>query len=118
MRTTLVFLLLTVLFSAPAIAQSIDGDWEYTSMTSEGKLKQFDGNGKPWLELRNGQWSLMLSGRLSGGGIYTQQGKKLIMKYDDGSLYGDFDVVLTEPKMTLTGVGETEGFDLGLQRVK
>lgn len=87
-------------------------------MTAEGKVDKFEGSGRPWLELKGGTWSLMLSGRLSGGGPYVSQGRKLIMKYEDGSLYGDFEAVLKEPYLELTGVGETRGFDLKMQRVK
>lgn len=110
--------LLFLLVSVSVLAQPVEGDWTYLRMVEDGKVKEFSGAGLPWLELKKGLWSLMLSGRLSGGGPYSIAGNRLTMKYEDGSLYGTFQVRMAEPGMILTGVGESKGFDLHCQRQK
>jgi hypothetical protein len=107
-----------LLISLPALAQPVEGDWTYLRMVEDGKTREFSGSGLPWLELKKGLWSLMLSGRLSGGGPYSIAGNRLTMKYEDGSLYGTFQVKMAEPGMILTGVGDSKGFDLHCQRQK
>jgi hypothetical protein len=106
------------MLTVSAVAQPLEGNWEYVKMVSDGKVKEFQGSGLPWLELLKGQWSLMLSGRLSGGGPYQFSGDRLLMKYEDGSTYGDFRVQFAPPGMVLTGVGPSKGFDLHCRRVK
>ena len=51
-------------------------------------------------------------------GDWTYLGNRLTMKYEDGSLYGTFQVQMAEPGMILTGVGESKGFALHCQRQK
>lgn len=76
--------------------------WNLTSMTTKGETEKKTGAPGPDVEFcRDGKWGMLHYGGAREAGTYQVQGGRLVMKMEDGSLYGDFQIKRNGNEMTL-----------------
>jgi hypothetical protein len=72
------------------------------SMTTKGETEKKNDAPGPDVELcRDGKWGMLHYGGAREAGTYQMQGGRLIMKMEDGSLFGDFQIKRNGNEMTL-----------------
>jgi hypothetical protein len=86
--------------SAPA---SLAGTyWNLISMTTKGETEKQSGAPGPDVEFcRDGKWGMLHYGGAREAGTYQPQGGRLLMKMEDGSLFGNFQIKRNGNEMTL-----------------
>lgn len=76
--------------------------WNMTSMTTKGETeKKSDAPGPDVEFCRDGKWGMLHYGGAREAGTYQMQGGRLIMKMEDGSLFGNFQIKRNGNEMTL-----------------
>ncbi len=76
--------------------------WNMTSMTTKGETEKKSGAPGPDVEFcRDGKWGMLHYGGAREAGTYQQQGGRLLMKMEDGSLFGNFQINRNGNEMTL-----------------
>ena len=76
--------------------------WNVMSMTTKGEQeKKSDAPGPDVEFCTNGKWGMLHYGGAREAGTYQEQGGRLIMKMEDGSLFGNFQIKRNGNEMTL-----------------
>ncbi len=76
--------------------------WNVMSMTTKGETEKSSGAPGPDVEFcSNGNWGMLHYGGAREAGKYQVQGGHLIMKMEDGSLFGNFQIKRNGNEMTL-----------------
>jgi len=76
--------------------------WNVMSMTAKGEEeKKSDAPGPDVEFCTNGKWGMLHYGGAREAGTYQEQGGRLIMKMEDGSLFGNFQIKRNGNEMTL-----------------
>ena len=71
-------------------------------MTTKGETEKKSGAPGPDVEFcRDGKWGMLHYGGAREAGTYQVQGDRLVMKMEDGSLFGDFQIKRNGNEMTL-----------------
>jgi hypothetical protein len=71
------------------------------SMTTKGETEKESGSPPDVEFCRNGNWGMLHYGGAREAGKYQVQGSRLIMKMEDGSLYGNFQIKRNGNEMIL-----------------
>lgn len=88
--------------TAPAPENLASTYWNLISMTTKGETEKPSGAPGPDVEFcSNGNWGMLHDGGAREAGKYQVQGGRLIMKMEDGSLFGDFQIKRNGNEMTL-----------------
>src|SRR6185369_12695451 len=67
--------------------------WNVMSMTAKGETeKKSDAPGPDVEFCKNGKWGMLHYGGAREAGTYQIQGDRVIMKMEDGSLFGNFQI--------------------------
>ena len=75
--------------------------WSLISMTKKGEAVK-DGSNPPDVEFcKSGDWGILHYGGRREAGTYQVTGNRLVMKYEDGSLYGDYTMTQNGNILTL-----------------
>jgi len=76
--------------------------WNVMSMTEKGETeKKSDAPGPDVEFCRDGKWGMLHYGGAREAGTYQTQGDRVIMKMEDGSLFGNFQIKRNGNEMTL-----------------
>jgi hypothetical protein len=76
--------------------------WNVMSMTTKGEQeKKSDAPGPDVEFCKDGKWGMLHYGGAREAGTYQEQGGRLIMKMEDGSLFGNFQIKRNGNEMTL-----------------
>lgn len=75
--------------------------WSLMSMTTKGETEKESGSPPDVEFCRNGSWGMLHYGGAREAGTYQVQRGRLIMKMEDGSLYGDFQIKRNGDEMIL-----------------
>lgn len=75
--------------------------WSLVSMTTKGETEKESGSPPDVEFCRNGSWGMLHYGGAREAGKYQVQGSRLIMKMEDGSLYGNFQIKRNGNEMIL-----------------
>jgi hypothetical protein len=76
--------------------------WNVMSMTAKGEEEKKSNAPGPDVEFcTNGKWGMLHYGGAREAGTYQEQGGRLIMKMEDGSLFGNFQIKRNGNEMTL-----------------
>lgn len=88
--------------SSSSASEDLGGTyWSLMSMTTKGETEKESGSPPDVEFCRNGSWGMLHYGGAREAGTYQVQGSRLIMKMEDGSLYGNFQVKRNGNDMTL-----------------
>ena len=75
--------------------------WQLLSMTKKGETPK-DSSAPPDVEFcRNGEWGILHYGGRREAGTYQMAGNRVVMKYEDGELYGNYSITRTGNMMVL-----------------
>lgn len=75
--------------------------WQLLSMTKKGETPE-DSSAPPDVEFcRNGEWGILHYGGRREAGTYQMAGNRVVMKYEDGELYGNYSITRTGNMMVL-----------------
>ena len=67
--------------------------WSLLSITTKGEQEKEDKTAPPDVEFcRNGTWGMLHYGGAREAGKYQIKGDRIIMKTEDGGIYGDFQI--------------------------
>lgn len=66
--------------------------WDLLSMTEKGRQERVNSATPNVQFCHDGTWAILHSAGSLEGGKYQMQGNHLVMKYEDGSLYGDYQI--------------------------
>jgi hypothetical protein len=76
--------------------------WNVMSMTTKGETERKSDAPGPDVEFcKNGKWGMLHYGGAREAGTYQIQGDRVIMKMEDGSLFGNFQIKRNGNEMTL-----------------
>src|SRR5205823_6365176 len=81
--------------------RSRDMYWSLMSMTAKGETEKESGSPPDVEFCRNGNWGMLHYGGAREAGKYQVQGSRLIMKMEDGSPYGNFQIKRNGNEMIL-----------------
>lgn len=66
--------------------------WSLMSLTKKGEREQLSQNPADVQFCKDGTWSILHYGGMHEGGRYQAEGSRLVMKTEDGAIYGDFQL--------------------------
>lgn len=75
--------------------------WDLLSMTEKGQQERVNSTTPNVQFCHDGTWAILHSAGNLEGGKYQMQGSRLVMKYEDGSLYGDYQIKRSGDEMIL-----------------